>query len=106
MPYSSSDLEHPISPSRRLMVLLLAGFNARDAWGSRTFRIGVLSRDPWSYLKEPIVKELARLGFVEGRNLTFSVRTAGENLVLPDKFAAELVALKVDAILAQGGELF
>ncbi len=45
-------------------------------------------------------EELRRFGYVEGRNVLFEFRSADEKLDLLPKLAAELVALKVDVIVA------
>lgn len=82
---------------------LLAGSAA--AQGQRApkiHRIGVLvgfgSKDGW--LQEPVVVELRKLGYEEGRTCTYEVRSAnGVRGVLP-ALAPELVAAGVEVIIA------
>src|SRR5207344_3344138 len=47
-------------------------------------------------------KELQRLGWVEGRNVRFDYRSAMGDYDLQRKYAAELVSLSPDVILAHG----
>jgi putative ABC transport system substrate-binding protein len=67
----------------------------------RVVRIGILSPDvvaPGD--TADITPNLARLGYVQGRNLVIEARHAGSNPAQLPHAAAELVALKVDVILA------
>ena len=70
-------------------------------------RIGYLSADDAaseSSRAEPIRLALRELGYIEGQNLTIEYRYAeGKRDRLPE-LAAELVRLKVDIILAAGGD--
>jgi putative ABC transport system substrate-binding protein len=50
--------------------------------------------------KTKLRDSLQQLGYVEGRNINFEFRSADGNLDLLPKLAAELVALKVDVIVA------
>jgi putative ABC transport system substrate-binding protein len=88
------------------VMLPSACFPARSA--SRQFRIGVLDPDPTEssgWWKE-FVSELERRGYREGRELVFERRFGEEqNGAGVYKFAAELVALKVDLIYAAHGSL-
>jgi len=45
-------------------------------------------------------RALSEGGYAEGKNFVFDIRSAGENLDRLPALAAELVALKVDVILA------
>src|SRR5439155_17675280 len=71
-------------------------------------RIGVLGLGA-SGSQEPIwdafVAEMARRGHVVGRNLAIERRFAGKDAQGLDSLAAELVALKVDVVVAVGGTL-
>ncbi len=65
-------------------------------------RIGYLAIDQAAspHLREAFLQELRDLGYVEGRNLVIEYRSAeGKSEQLP-ALAAELVALKVDVIVA------
>src|SRR5436190_2609633 len=66
----------------------------------RTYRVGVLllANADADALRRELREELRKAGFVEGQNLAFEFRSAEEAL-LP-KLAAELVALKVDVLVA------
>jgi putative tryptophan/tyrosine transport system substrate-binding protein len=48
---------------------------------------------------------LRKLGYVEGQNIALECRSAGGNADRLPELAAELVGLKVDVIIAGGGEL-
>jgi putative tryptophan/tyrosine transport system substrate-binding protein len=68
----------------------------------RVYRVGALvvgNADANSFRKE-LREELRKSGYVEGQNLLFELRSAEEKLDLLPKLAAELVALKVDVIVA------
>jgi putative tryptophan/tyrosine transport system substrate-binding protein len=66
----------------------------------RAFRIGILSgRRPETILREA----LARLGYIEGQNTIYAVRNAQAQMDRIGRYAAELVDLKVDVIVALGG---
>ena len=75
---------------------------AARAQQARVYRVGALlvgNADTASFRKE-LGEELRKSGYVEGQNLLFEFRSAEERLDLLPKLAAELVALKVDAIVA------
>ncbi len=80
----------------------------RAAPASKVYRIAVLDPDPASFAGQwhEFVAELARRGYVEGRNVSFE-RRFGEEL-RPDvvaRLALDLVALKPDVIYAAHGTL-
>jgi putative tryptophan/tyrosine transport system substrate-binding protein len=95
-----------MSVRRREFITLLAG--AALAWPlaahaqqpARMPRIGVLVP---SNRQEAIRQGLRDLGYVEGRNMLIEYRPADPPDRLPG-FAAELVALKVDVIVAGGSQ--
>jgi putative ABC transport system substrate-binding protein len=74
--------------------------------GGKVLRVGLLWSgstpfDPWS-VPEALRQAFFELGYVDGQNIAFEPRYAeGSYDRLPD-FAAELVGLKVDVILAAG----
>jgi putative tryptophan/tyrosine transport system substrate-binding protein len=83
---------------------LIAGLVGAVAWPreiaaqppERTYRLGVLSPGGASY--EALRGQLAKLGFIEGRNLVVDVRVgAPEHL---PRIARELVATKPDVVIA------
>jgi putative ABC transport system substrate-binding protein len=84
------------------LVILAAPGPADGQTGDRVYRLGALMQSPGAVerLRALILPELAREGFVEGRNLVLEVR-AGTVVELP-ALAAELLATKPDAILANG----
>lgn len=49
----------------------------------------------------PIVRDLARIGYVDGRNITYVVRAAGGDVSRLPLLARELVAAKPDVIVGQ-----
>src|SRR4051794_41624693 len=99
---------------RREFLTLVSGYLA--AWPSvsraqqpeRIRRIGVLmglsADDPEAQDRiGAFEKSLQQLGWSEGRNLQFDYRRGSGNNEITRKFAAELVTLKPDVILASGG---
>jgi len=74
---------------------------------AKVARIGYLSPNlaAGTHLRDAFLQGLRDLGYVEGRNVVIEYRDAdGKRDRLP-ALAAELVALKVDVILADGGTL-
>jgi putative ABC transport system substrate-binding protein len=88
--------------------LLAAPLAVEAQQTARTARIGFLALDmaaPNSRDREAFLQGLRDLGYVEGRNLLIEYRDAKGK---PEQFpalAAQLVALKVDVIVAGGGTL-
>lgn len=69
---------------------------------TKVHRIGALiigNADADSFSKE-LRAELQKLGYVEGRNISFDIRSAEEKLDQLPRLAAELIAKKVDLIVA------
>jgi putative ABC transport system substrate-binding protein len=85
--------------------VLLAGPLAAEAQqAAKVARIGYLSTNHGAnpHLREAFLQGLRDLGYVEGRNLVMEYRDAeGKSERLP-ALAAELVALKVDVLVAGG----
>jgi putative ABC transport system substrate-binding protein len=80
--------------------LLAAPLAAGAQQADRMARIGYLGRDLVPHLHEAFLQGLRDLGYVEGRNVVIEYRDAeGKPERLP-ALAAELVALKVDVIVA------
>ena len=69
---------------------------------NRVYRLGHLSNSPTSetFTRDITLPELAKLGFVEGRNLVFDARV-GEPDALPG-LMRELLAARPDAVIAVG----
>ncbi|MGB7792119.1 MAG: hypothetical protein WBL39_13005, partial [Terrimicrobiaceae bacterium] len=70
-------------------------------------RIGYLSpsdRGSESTRSEPIRRALRDLGYIEGQNIAIEYRYAEGNPDRRRELAADLVRLKVDIILAAGGD--
>ena len=91
-------------PALALILGLLIAPTAEAQQGERMYRIGVLSTSlgPASPVGQAFRGGLKELGYVEGRNLVIEVRHGeGRNERLP-ALAAELVGLRVDAILTLG----
>src|SRR5262245_57728542 len=88
-----------------LCALLLAlSFSAVAQEPKKVPRIGFLDRSTASSFLQviPFLQELSKLGWVEGKNITFEYRFAeGKTDRLPE-LAAELVRLKVDLIVTTG----
>jgi putative ABC transport system substrate-binding protein len=87
---------------------LVGLFNAVAAeaqQAAKVARIGWLGEEPTrsTYLREAFLQGMGDLGYVEGRNLVLESRYAEGKLERFPALAAELVALKVDVIVAAGG---
>src|SRR5262245_11303928 len=98
---------------RRDFITLLGGaaaawpLAARAQQGDRVRRIGVLSsssvNEPTSQLRlNALHRGLQQAGWIEGRNLQIERRWSAGNVDDLRKYAAELVSLAPDAILANG----
>jgi putative ABC transport system substrate-binding protein len=85
-----------ISPAGAFAMPLAAG--AQQA--AKIFRIGYLATNPSPHFQEAFRQGLRDLGYVEGRNLAIQDRNAEGKLERLRALAAELVALKVDVIVA------
>jgi putative tryptophan/tyrosine transport system substrate-binding protein len=75
---------------------------AARAQQTRVWRVGVLilgNADAESFGKE-LRDGLRGDGYIEGHNIEYSFRSADSNAALAPKLAAELVALKVDVLVA------
>src|SRR6266704_2996005 len=82
--------------------LTLAPLAVEAQQAANIARIGMLADATSSHLREAFLQGLRDLGYVEGRNLVIEYRDAeGRPERLPG-LAAELVALKVDVIVAGG----
>ncbi len=87
------------------LAALAAPLAAEAQRGDRIARIGYLALHPAARepIREAFFQRLRDLGYVEGRNLLIEYRDADGK---PERFAAlaaQLVALKVDVIVATGG---
>jgi putative ABC transport system substrate-binding protein len=89
---------------RVLLAVCIAMASQADAQqAGRVYRIGVLEREAADSESFSAFRERMReLGYVEGRNLAFEFRASQGRDDLYPKFAAELVAQKVDLILGRG----
>ena len=83
-----------------LFVLDLATMSARAQESGKTYRIGMLNTDYSRGTDHPVLLELARRGFVEGRNLVVEQRV-GPVERLPD-LARGLAEMHPDLIFAIG----
>jgi putative ABC transport system substrate-binding protein len=75
---------------------------AARAQQTKVYRVGALlvGNADADLLQKEMRGELRKAGYVEGQNLKLEFRSAEEKLDLLPRLAAELVALKVDVILA------
>ena len=86
--------------------MLAAPFLAASQQPLKVFRVGHLSaggRPPDGAPPGPLREGLRGLGYVEGRNIAYEARFAEGKLERLPALAAELVGLKVDAIVSAGG---
>jgi putative ABC transport system substrate-binding protein len=89
-------------------MLLVPCFSASAQPAKKVFRIGYLSgTDPAtdSIRSEPFRAGLRELGYIEGQNIVIEYRYAEGKRDRAHERAAELVGLKVDIIVVQGGDL-
>jgi putative tryptophan/tyrosine transport system substrate-binding protein len=88
---------------RRELITILGG--AAFAWplrgwaqqAPRTYRIGYLAHAKLPHLIDALHKGLRELGYIEGQNLNVDYRFGSPEAL--DALAAELVRLKLDAIV-------
>jgi putative tryptophan/tyrosine transport system substrate-binding protein len=96
---------------RREFITLLGGVTA--AWplvahaqqGQRVRRIGILTALDEAENKiriDPLLQELPRLGWSDGRNIRIDMRAAGGNAETLRKYATELLELAPDVLVAFG----
>jgi putative tryptophan/tyrosine transport system substrate-binding protein len=87
-------------------VLLALCFSADAQQPGKIFRLGFLDPSTASGmagLLEAFRQELAKLGWIEGKNITIEYRFAEQMSERLPELAAELVRLKVDLIVTSGG---
>src|SRR6478672_9644107 len=86
-------------------VVLVAPWCRAETGGERVFRLAQIaaSRSALDYTHEVTVPELAKLGFVEGKNLVMLDRF-GEHAELP-RLVQDVLQAKVDAIITFGGDI-
>jgi putative ABC transport system substrate-binding protein len=73
---------------------------------TKVYRVAILasgSRTPDGGPPRPLREALRALGYVEGRNIAFEARFAEAKFERLPEYAAELVGLKPDLIVVQGG---
>ena len=88
-------------------VLLTSAAPAQAQQPRKLYRIGYLtSTDPAyeSFRRETIRQALRELGYTEGQNIAIEYRYAEGKMDRVPELAADLVRLKVDIILAAGGD--
>jgi len=95
---------------RRAFITLLGGaaawpLAARAQQGERMRRVGLLSVGAGDTAAQPSAfrEALAKLGWVEGRNLHIELRFGGDSDVDIRRYAADLVKLAPDVIVTRGG---
>jgi putative ABC transport system substrate-binding protein len=91
-----------------LVAVLAAPFAAEAQQAERIARVGFLAADLAAgdpRFQRAFLGGLRDLGYIEGRNLQLEYRDAQGELERFPALAAELVALKVDVIVAAGGTL-
>jgi putative tryptophan/tyrosine transport system substrate-binding protein len=97
---------------RRLLTILSASAVATSVPGMRlaraqkeakVFRVGMLSNWGPGPVFDALKGDLARLGYVEGKNVVFEARFPEGHLERLPGFAAELASLGVDVIATYGG---
>ena len=94
---------------RREFITLLGGAAAwplaAHAQDQRVRRIGILTALDEAENKiriDPLLQELPRLGWSDGRNIRIDMRAAGGNAEALRKYATELLALAPDVLVAFG----
>src|SRR5262249_12531638 len=110
------DRMHFRQRNRRVFLTLLGGdvatypLASRAQQPERTRRIGVLIQvaegDPQAHIEvAAFLRGLQELGWSEGRNLQVDTRWGGGDADSIHKYAAELVALAPEVVLALGGRV-
>jgi putative ABC transport system substrate-binding protein len=88
------------------LFMLASPFLAASQPAQKTFRVGLLGaggRTPDGGPPGPLREGLKALGYVEGQNVVYEVRFAEARMERLPGLAAELVRLKVDVLVVQGG---
>ena len=86
-------------------MLLSVSFSAEAQQPAKAFRIGLLNGGTASNiagLLEAFRRELSKLGWIEGKNITIEYRFADQEQERLPELAVELVRLKVDVIVVGG----
>ena len=86
-----------------LVATSVPGIHFAGAHDAKVFRIGMLSNWGPGPVLDSLKSDLARLGYVEGKNAIFEARFPEGRLERLPEFAAELVGLGVDVIATYGG---
>src|SRR5262245_518185 len=81
-----------------VVVQLAVGVMAYAQQPGKIFRVGILDGAGSAVLWDAFRQELSKLGWVEGKNITFEYRFAEQKPEHLPELAAELVRLKVDLI--------
>src|SRR5262245_56594095 len=111
-PHGGLKEDYRVINRRRLLAMLAAGAVATSvpgahlAWAqkeTKVFRVGMLSNWGAGPVFAALKSDLARLGYVEGKNIVFEARFPEGQLERLPGFAAELVSLGVDVIATYGG---
>src|SRR5262249_42395073 len=87
------------------VVLLALGVIADAQQAGKIFRIGFLDNSTAAGITvflEAFRRELSKLGWIEGKNITIEHRFAEQKLERLPELAADLVRLKVDLIVVTG----
>ena len=92
---------------RREFITLLGGtaawpLAARAQQAGRTYKIGYLNAGSEPLATKSLFDALSELGWIEGKNVAFERRWAENRLDRLTEFAAELVRLNVNVIVAFG----
>ena len=85
-------------------VLFALGVSAEAQQAGKVYRVGRLSGGLSSstFNIDALRRELRQLGYIEGKNIIFELRSAEEKPERLPALADELVRLKVDLIIAGG----
>ena len=83
------------------IVFLRVVSSAHAQQATKIFRVGILGTEA-KERKERLAQYLRELGYVEGKNVMYEVRASGDEPEPYADFAAELVRLKVEVIVAGG----
>jgi len=102
---TEKDMKKKITVLTLCAMFLALSYSASAQQPTKIHRIGFLSGGfPGSTIGiEAVRRELRELGYVEGKNIAFEYRYAEDKPERSPALAGELVRLKVDAIVASGG---
>src|SRR5215470_19918454 len=100
-------MKKEIFTSALCAMLFALSMSAETQQAGKVFRIGYLDNSTASgsaVLVDALRQELSKLGWVDGKNITFEYRFAEQKEERLRELAVDLVRLKADVLVVTGGE--